>query len=60
MQSRKVTARLQAATGSGSPVLLRTSAGSGHGLDTSLSERIEELVDVYAFLCAQLGVKVRP
>jgi prolyl oligopeptidase len=60
MQSRKMTARLQAATGSGSPVLLRTSAGSGHGLDTSLSERIEELVDVYAFLCAQLGVKVRP
>jgi prolyl oligopeptidase len=59
MQSRKMTARLQAATGSGAPVLLRTSAGSGHGLDTSLSERIEEFVDVYAFLFAELGVKVR-
>jgi prolyl oligopeptidase len=60
MQSRKMTAALQAATASSAPILLRTSAGSGHGLDTSLSERIEELVDVYAFLFAELGVKVRP
>jgi prolyl oligopeptidase len=60
MQSRKMTARLQAATASGRPVLLRTSASSGHGLDTSLSERIEEYVDVYAFLFAELGVKVKP
>ena len=60
MQSRKMTARLQAATASGLPVLLRTSAGSGHGLDTSLSERIEEYVDVYTFLFAELGVPVRP
>ena len=56
--SRKMTARLQAA--SGRPVLLRTSASSGHGLDTSLSERIEEDVDVYGFLFAQLGVTVKP
>jgi prolyl oligopeptidase len=59
MQSRKMTARLQAATASQAPILLRTSASSGHGLDSSLSERIEETVDVYAFLFAQLGVKVR-
>ncbi len=59
MQSRKMTARLQAATASGRPVLLRTSASSGHGLDTSLSERIEEYVDVYAFLFSELGVKVK-
>jgi prolyl oligopeptidase len=57
MQSRKMTARLQAA---GAKVLLRTSASSGHGLDTSLSERVEEYVDVYAFLFAELGVKVKP
>ncbi len=57
MQSRKMTARLQAA---GAPVLLRTSASSGHGLDTSLSEKIEEAVDVYSFLFAELGVKVKP
>jgi prolyl oligopeptidase len=59
MQSRKMTARLQAATGSAARVLLRTSAGSGHGLDTSLSERIEEYVDVYSFLFAELGVPVK-
>jgi prolyl oligopeptidase len=57
MQSRKMTARLQAATGSKAPVLLRTSAGTGHGLGTSLSRQVEELVDVYAFLFTQLGVK---
>jgi prolyl oligopeptidase len=59
MQSRKMTARLQSATASGRPVLLRTSGGSGHGLDTPLSERIDEAVDVYAFLFAELGVKVK-
>jgi prolyl oligopeptidase len=58
MQSRKFTARLQAAHTSGL-FLLRTSASSGHGLGTALSERIEEKVDVYAFLFAQLGVAAK-
>jgi prolyl oligopeptidase len=57
MQSRKMTARLQAASVSKAPILLRTSETAGHGLDTSLSERIEEESDVYAFLFSQLGVK---
>lgn len=57
MQSRKMTARLQAARPDGI-VLLRTSASSGHGLGTALSEQIEEKTDVFAFLFAQLGVKV--
>ena len=60
MQSRKMTARLQAAGGPDAVVLLRTSASSGHGMGTALSERIEEAVDVYAFLFAQLGVAVQP
>ncbi len=60
MQSRKMTARLQIATTSGLPVLLRTSASSGHGLDTSLAERVEEYVDIYSFLVAELGVKAKP
>src|SRR5229473_772397 len=55
--SRKMTARLQAATSSKAPVLLRTSATSGHGLDTSLDERIEEDADFYTFLFDQLGLK---
>jgi prolyl oligopeptidase len=54
--SRKMTARLQAATGSGLPVLLRTSANTGHGMGTSLNERIAEDTDVYAFLFDQLGM----
>ena len=59
MQSRKMTARLQSATASDAPILLRTSATSGHGEGTSFSERIEEFVDITAFLFAQLGVKAR-
>jgi prolyl oligopeptidase len=59
MQSRKMTARLQAATASSAPILLRTSADSGHGGSTPLSERIAQSVDVYAFLFDQLGVKFR-
>jgi prolyl oligopeptidase len=58
MQSRKMTARLQAAYPTGT-FLLRTSASSGHGLGTALSERIEEQTDVYAFLFNQLGVTVK-
>jgi prolyl oligopeptidase len=59
MQSRKMCARLQAATGSGLPVLLRTSSNSGHGSGTALSERIEQTVDVFAFLFDQLEIEYR-
>jgi prolyl oligopeptidase len=56
MQSRKFVARLQAANASGEPLLLRTSGNTGHGLDSPLSERIAETVDVYAFIFDRLGV----
>jgi prolyl oligopeptidase len=55
--SRKMTARLQAASSSGRPVLLRTSASSGHGMGTSMNEQIVEETDVYAFLFDQLGLR---
>lgn len=55
MQSRKMVARLQAAAPD-STILLRTSASAGHGFGTSLSELIEQDVDVYAFLTNALGV----
>ena len=58
MQSRKMTARLQAATGSDAPILLRTNASTGHGADASLDERVAEEVDVLAFLFWQLGIEV--
>jgi prolyl oligopeptidase len=54
--SRKMTARLLAANKSGNPILLRTSSSAGHGIGTSLSERIKQLADIYAFLFAQLGI----
>ncbi|MDV6029432.1 MAG: S9 family peptidase [Phycisphaera sp. RhM] len=59
MQSRKMTARLQAASTSGLPVLLRTSANAGHGGDSGLSQKIEQVVDTCAFLFHHLGVKVQ-
>jgi prolyl oligopeptidase len=59
MQSRKFVAALQAANKAKTPILLRTNAKAGHGLDMALSERIEENVDVYAFLFSELGVKVK-
>jgi prolyl oligopeptidase len=55
--SRKMAARLQVASGSGRPVLLRTSASSGHGMGTSMNEQIVEETDVYAFLFDQLGLR---
>lgn len=55
--SRKFTARLQAATASTRPILLRIS-GSGHGFGTSLSEALAQTADQYAFLFWQLGMKV--
>jgi phosphodiesterase/alkaline phosphatase D-like protein len=54
--SRKMIARLQAATSSKNPILLRTSSNSGHGIGTALNEQIQQLADVYAFLCDQLGI----
>jgi prolyl oligopeptidase len=59
MQSRKMAARLQEATSSRRPVLLRTSSTSGHGIGTSVKERIEELTDSRAFLFHELGVAVK-
>jgi prolyl oligopeptidase len=57
MQSRKMTARLQAADPRDT-VLLRTSASTGH-VGSSLKERIEQGVDMYAFIFAQLGVEYK-
>jgi prolyl oligopeptidase len=57
--SRKMTARLQAATSSGYPILLRTSSSVGHGIGSGLSEVIGERADVYAFLFDQLRIKYK-
>lgn len=54
LQSRKMTARLQAATEGASLVLLRTSNDAGHGSGTPLAARIEERAEIYAFLVDRL------
>jgi len=54
--SRKMLARLSEANKSSNPILLRTSASSGHGIGTALGERIKQLADEYSFLFAQLGM----
>jgi prolyl oligopeptidase len=59
-ESRKMAARLQAATASDRPILLRTESAAGHGVGTALSTRVEQEADVYAFLTAQLGMQPAP
>lgn len=58
MQSRKMTARLQAASPE-TLTLLRTSGNTGHGSGTPLSAQIEQTVDIYGFLMWQLGVEFK-
>jgi prolyl oligopeptidase len=58
--SRKMTARLQAATSSNRPILLRTTATAGHGMGSSLRDRVAEQADIYAFLFEELGVDTAP
>jgi prolyl oligopeptidase len=58
--SRKMTARLQAATSSDAPILLRTSANTGHGQGTPLSAQTEEATDMFVFLFQTLGVTYAP
>jgi prolyl oligopeptidase len=60
LQSRKMIARLLAATSSNNPILLRTSSTTGHGGGTPLDERIQETTDKYSFLFNQLNVKYQP
>jgi prolyl oligopeptidase len=56
MQSRKMAARLQAATTSGLPVYLETRSDAGHGIGTPLDVRIDQQADASAFLFDQLGM----
>ena len=57
--SRKMTAELQAATGSGQPILLLTNANAGHGISTNVDEALLEEADATAFLFAELGMTMQ-
>ncbi len=54
-QPAKMAARLQAATSSGKPILLRVDYDAGHGLGSTKSQVEAELTDQFAFLVWQLG-----
>jgi prolyl oligopeptidase len=56
MHARKMAARLQAATSSGRPVLLRLEARAGHGAGKPLAKLLDELTDTWSFVFHELGV----
>jgi prolyl oligopeptidase len=58
MHARKMTARLQAASVSGRPVLLRLEARAGHGAGKPLSKMLDELTDTWTFVFSEVGVEV--
>jgi prolyl oligopeptidase len=58
MHARKMTARLQAATASGHPVLLRLEARAGHGAGKPLTKVLDELTDTWTFVFSEIGVEV--
>ncbi|HJT75658.1 MAG TPA: prolyl oligopeptidase family serine peptidase, partial [Gemmataceae bacterium] len=57
LHARKMAARLQAATSSGAPVLLRLETKAGHGAGKPRSKVLDELTDEWGFVFWQLGVR---
>jgi prolyl oligopeptidase len=51
----KFAARLQAATASGKPVILRVDTDAGHGIGSTRRQRDDETADTYAFILWQTG-----
>ncbi|MEP7063120.1 MAG: prolyl oligopeptidase family serine peptidase [Betaproteobacteria bacterium] len=56
-EAGKMAARLQAATTSGKPILLRIDYDAGHGFGSTKKQRYAERADNFAFLFWQFGVK---
>jgi prolyl oligopeptidase len=52
----KMAARLQAASTSGKPILLRVDYDAGHGIGSTRAQQDQEAADTYAFLLWQTGV----
>ena len=53
--SAKATARLQAASNSGKPILLRLDMQAGHGIGSTITQRTAMAADIYGFLLWQMG-----
>jgi prolyl oligopeptidase len=57
MHARKMAARLQAASSSDLPILLRTETRAGHGIGKPLTKLIDQATDDWTFLLWQLGLE---
>jgi prolyl oligopeptidase len=55
MHARKMAARLQAANGAETPILLRVETAAGHGVGKPRGKVLDELEDIWSFLFWQLG-----
>lgn len=53
--SAKTAARLQAASSSGKPILLRLDAQAGHGIGSTLNQQNAMWSDIFSFLLWQMG-----
>jgi prolyl oligopeptidase len=56
-QSAKFAARVQAASASGKPVLLRIDYEAGHGVGSTKTQVIQERADIFAFMMWQFGME---
>jgi len=53
----KMAARLQAASASGKPILLRVDFDAGHGMGSTRAQQDREAADTYAFILWQAGAQ---
>ena len=53
--SGKAAARLQAASSSGKPILMRLDGQAGHGVGSTARQGFSKLADIYSFLLWQFG-----
>ena len=56
-QSAKFAARVQAASASGKPVLLRMDYEAGHGIGSTKTQQLQERADIFAFMMWQFGME---
>jgi prolyl oligopeptidase len=55
-QPAKMAARLQSASSSGRPIVLRVEGDAGHGIGSTRAQGESELADLYAFVLWQMGL----
>ena len=55
-ESGKTAARLQAATASGKPILMRIDYHAGHGIGSTRTQALQATADKWAFVLWQMGL----